>query len=599
MIALMTVITNGAFDAPPGYFLRLPARQHRPVRDAETLRRCAWEVGEARAADAYVPPENYAALAGVSPYQGFAYWNILPGWVERTRHQHGHAWHGCRLILRLYDVSYLEFTGLNAHSMQDHNLPRLDGQFFFKLARPGTSQIAEVGFLLQSGEFIPAARSQTVRFAPDAPSHQGGHAALLVDAHGRCEDIGNVWEQEHVLRERRRPRVRQPLRIAAFAFRSLLSGQQDASARFVSELARGQVSQGHEVHVFVPRFGELTESRTIDGVQYHPLEPVGEGAPVELAQRFATVAGAGLKGLPAFDVVHLHEWMTAWVPRPDGTPALLSLTSLESSRRNGTAPTLLSRTIEEAERGAAAGASLVLTPHWLHERAAPELGLDEERIVPFPIEGRGPNEWECPLDLGRVKETIGLGPMDRLILFVGPLEHAAGVDLLVEALPTLLPRWGNLRLAFAGSGNMWSALEHRAGQLGVSHAVRLLGHVERAPLARLLRAAAALVLPSRYRVPLDDAVVDLARRAGRPVVTTTGGPAHLVRHEENGVVTYDNPGSMVWAIDRILGDPWHADRMGQNGRRASGEVVATWDEVVRHYLELCASQFPELRGRSW
>jgi glycogen(starch) synthase len=123
--------------------------------------------------------------------------------------------------------------------------------------------------------------------------------------------------------------------------------------------------------------------------------------------------------------------------------------------------------------------------------------------------------------------------------------------------------------------------------------VRLLGHVEGSRLARLLRSAEALVLPSRYRVPFDDAVVDLARRAGRPVVTTHGGPAHLVRHEESGIITYDNPGSMVWAVDRILGDSAHAERMGQNGRR-NGDLQPVWGEVARHYLDLCAACFPEL-----
>ena len=70
------------------------------------------------------------------------------------------------------------------------------------------------------------------------------------------------------------------------------------------------------------------------------------------------------------------------------------------------------------------------------------------------------------------------------------------------------------------------------------------------------------MLPSRYRIPFDDAVVDLARKAARPVITTHGGPAHLVRHEETGIITYDNPGSMVWAMDRVLGDPASAERMG-------------------------------------
>src|SRR5205823_516828 len=116
----------------------------------------------------------------------------------------------------------------------------------------------------------------------------------------------------------------------------------------------------------------------------------------------------------------------------------------------------------------------------------------------------------------------------------------------------------------------------------------LLGHVEGPPLTRLLRAAEALVLPSRYRVPFDDAVVDLARRAGKPVVTTHGGPAHLVRHEENGILTYDNPGSMVWAVDRILGDPNHAERMGQSGRHSDNQGGVMWSEVANHYLDLCA-----------
>ena len=196
------------------------------------------------------------------------------------------------------------------------------------------------------------------------------------------------------------------------------------------------------------------------------------------------------------------------------------------------------------------------------------------------MEGRLANEWEAPLDVGDVKRTIGFGPLDRLIVFVGPLEHAAGVDLLLEALPVLLLRSPDLRLAYVGGGEMSGQLHGRASQLGIAHAVHMLGHVEGSPLARLLRAAEALVLPSRYRVPFDDAVVDLARRAGRPVVTTHAGPGHLIRHEETGIVTYDNPGSMVWAIDRVLGDPTHAARMGQNGLRREEKTVQ-WSDVAR------------------
>jgi glycosyltransferase involved in cell wall biosynthesis len=130
-------------------------------------------------------------------------------------------------------------------------------------------------------------------------------------------------------------------------------------------------------------------------------------------------------------------------------------------------------------------------------------------------------------------------------------------------------------------------------KFGLSHVVRLLGHVQRAQVINLVRAAEALVLPSRHRWAQDDAVVDLARRAGRPVVTTNGGPCHLVRHEENGIVAFDNPNSMVWALERVLREPGHALNMGLAGKRKESTSVS-WAEVGRRYLELCAQTFPEL-----
>ena len=272
---------------------------------------------------------------------------------------------------------------------------------------------------------------------------------------------------------------------------------------------------------------------------------------------------------------------------------MLSLGSIEATRRNGTPPSALSLAIEKTERAIAGAADCILMPPWLRDRAIKELAIDSRRVYAFPMEGRLPNEWEAPLDHGQAKMEIGIGPLDRLLLFVGPLEYAAGVDLLIEALPVILNRAGNVRLAYVGTGPMHGQLQHRADQLGVGYAVRLLGHRDRQRLIPLLRAAEAVVLPSRWRVPHDDAVVDLARRAGRPVVTTVGGPAHLIRHEENGLVTYDNPGSMVWAVDRLLGDRGNADRLGRNGYRAENDAV-TWGDVAAYYLEHCASCFPEL-----
>jgi len=596
-------VSTASLDLGGAGYLRLAGSLHtldeapsviRPSSppDAEHLRRTAWEIGERRAGDAYTPSSSHVGLGMVHPRQGFAYWRITTAWVEQTAKARGSKWDGARPILRLYDVSYIQFTGLNANRLQDEDLSGLVGQRFFNLPNAGTWQIAEVGFLLRHGEFLPAARSVTIPFAPESPPRHGGQAALLVQEPGRVEPVGTIWDAENEMRERRRPRLRHPLRIAALAFASCASGEDGTLAEFVTEMAQGQRSFGHEVHVLVPALPECTKTCEREGVIYHALPDVTGNNAIELAESFARSAEARLTDLPPFDLIHLHEWMTGLGSWMGHRPTVLSLSSIEATRRTGPADEL-SGQIEQIERKVARLAGCVLTPPWLRDRAVAELGLNSGRVHPFAMEGRLANEWEAPLDLGKVKMNFGVGPLDRVGLFVGPLEHAAGVDILLEALPVLLRRWGNLRLCFVGNGPMQGQLEHRARELGVDWAVRFLGHQSGWPLTQLVRVSEALILPSRYRIAMDDAVVDLARKAGRPVVTTHSGPAHLVRHEENGLITYDNPGSMVWAMDRILGDPGHAERMRQNGRRSEGGTLR-WSEVARVYLESCVSWFPEL-----
>jgi glycosyltransferase involved in cell wall biosynthesis len=583
---------NGILKLPAETLRRNGTLRSARALDAGFLRQCAWEIGAAKPAEAYAPGASHVALAMVSPHEGFAHWHLLPEWIEQTARNKDDAWRGCRLVLRLYDVSYITFTGLNAHRIDNIPLDAVCGQTFFKLRRPGTWQLAEVGFELTSGEFVPGARSQVVQFPPDTASTNGSRAALFVDSRGRASDVGNLWEQERILIERRKPKLREPLRIAAFTLGALRSDAAEGLPRFVAELAAAQVALGHEVHVFAAGTGGFSESRD-SGVHYHAIAISAGDDPLAAAQCFAANTEQQLRQLPPFDVLHLHEWgsgLGAWV----GTrPTVLSLHSIEATRRNGTPPNEFSLAIQRVEREVAQAADCVLLPDWLRPQALADWGVDGSRVHGFPLEGRLLSEWEWPLDLGEAKKEIGFGPLDRLVLFIGPLEHAAGVDLLIEALPVLLRRWSNLRLAVVGAGAMHGPLAHRTHELGLGHAVRLLGHVEGPIVPRLVRSAAALALPSRYRVPFDDAVVDLARRAGRPVITTHGGPAHLVRHEETGIVTYDNPGSMVWAIDRIVGDAFHADRMGANGRRTD-DCAPSWRDLTRHYLDFCAAQFAEL-----
>ncbi len=563
-----------------------------PQLDVVGLRRYAWEIGSRRAHDAHVCPDTYVNLCAVSPGEAFVVWRVQPSWIESTSARRRDHWNGSRFVVRLYDVSFLEFNGMNAHRLRDIAIDGLSGQRLVAFPLAGTTQLAEVGFVLRNGEFIAAARSTATAFPSPTVSSHHDDAALYVDDRLAPEPVPSPWESTSYVRERSKPRLRRDLRIAMLSFEAEAVGHAGPVATFVTSLGSELHAQGQEVHAFVPAHEDFQADAECAGVAYHPLVLGPTSGPIDTALAFARSLETCLRGLPPFDYFHMQEWMTALVPWMGTRPATLALTSIEPTRRNGTAATEMSMEIEKTERELARAAECLIVPTWLHARAATDLGADSAHIHPFPMEGRPVDEWETPLDHGRVKADLGLHPFDRVLLFVGPLEWAAGPDLLIEALPTVLSRTPNVGLVFAGEGGMRGHLVGRGNQLGVGHAIRVLGHVERARLVPLLRASEALLMPARHRLAQDHAVAELARRASRPVLTTHGGPAYLIRHEEDGLLVYDNPPSLVWGMSRLLDDPRHSEQMGRTGGR-QGEG-ASWSGLAQSYADLCARTFPEL-----
>lgn len=564
----------------------------------EAMRSLAWELGELRSGDAYLPAISHCALSFVAPRQAFVHFRILASWIDATATARGDAWRNCRMVVRLYDVTDVDFNGFNAHAILNTYIQHIAGHAFIALPRSGRVWMAEAGFELSTREFIAAARSQFCLAPSEAASTRSGTDALFVDNNFNVEPAGSIFDQGAFLEERNRPKMRGQLRIAHLALEASALGDTGLTATFVSELAAAQASVGHDVHVFVPSRETLTSTLPVTGVIYHALDVQPSSDPLEIANQFANAAQTALHK-DAFDLLHCHEWMSAQILVQDQKalgqkPTVLSLASLEVTRLNGAPPTPLSTAIAESESRSAARAGLILVPDWLRPRAIAEANFEASKLAVFPLEGRIASEWDEVIDEGKVKMEMGFGPLDRVLIYIGPLEHESGVDILFDALPTLLHRTGNVRLALIGSGGLWDSLAGRAWNSGFSHAVKLLGDVRGDAVARYLRASEALVLPSRGRVAFDEAVIEMARRAGKPVVTTHGGPAFRVRHEENGIITYDNPGSMVWALDRILGDAAHAARMGLNGKTDAAPRTVSWTELARRYFNLCLERFPAL-----
>src|SRR5262249_47282933 len=158
------------------------------------------------------------------------------------------------------------------------------------------------------GEFVPAARSRAMPFAPDAPAPRGSNAALFVDSRGRVEEIGNLWDQERILKERRRPKLRQPLRIAALAFGAQALGHEGTLAQFVSPRPAGRCPGVRGAPALPPACDGLRASRQVDGVHSPPLEMAPAETPWKTARAFSRAAERRLRALPPLDLLHRHEW---------------------------------------------------------------------------------------------------------------------------------------------------------------------------------------------------------------------------------------------------------------------------------------------------
>ena len=150
------------------------------------------------------------------------------------------------------------------------------------------------------------------------------------------------------------------------------------------------------------------------------------------------------------------------------------------------------------------------------------------------------------------------------VLYAGRLSTEKGVDVLVDALPHLP---SGMPVTVAGDGPEREALEKQAADLGVSDRIDFLGRIPAGDLHARMRAAAVLVVPSRWYENQPMTVLE-AYGCGRPVVASAlGGLPELVEEGVTGaLVPHNDPRALAQALTRLAGDPTTAHDRGSDGR---------------------------------
>lgn len=171
-------------------------------------------------------------------------------------------------------------------------------------------------------------------------------------------------------------------------------------------------------------------------------------------------------------------------------------------------------------------------------------GFDVVHVI---FNGINPNVFDGSLDPGAVKARYGIGPLDPMVLFCGRMTVQKGPDLLISAIPMILPDHPHAKFVFVGDGDLRSSCEHQAHGLGVAHACRFLGYRKDRELMELYKACDVVCVPSRNE-PFGITILE-AWSAEKPVVATKiGSPDEFIWHEVNGLKTDPHPESVAWGI---------------------------------------------------
>ena len=532
---------------------------------SERLREICRELGLGLPAPSAVAPR--LVLAACRPRLGYLTWHAEPG--------HSPS----RWVARIHDVTDVIFDGTNAHQSFDVDLAASQGHTYVPIPWVERNLLAELGRVGPDGVFVPVVRSNPQWFERDRPARRFDWAGLFVSSSFRhvlpVENVLDAPLYERLNEVLPQLEGRDPLRIAVV----------DAGlGAHVTTLVR---SMGVGL-------GRLSVDASIFAVET-------SGAPAadlvaEAQRRSASVFASLLEAHRdhPFDLVHCHEWYSvpaALHAAARGIPLMLSLHSTEYERAGGAPANPSSEAICAWEERGVRAAALVIVPREATRRILMEhygASPGQATVVPDPDPAL---EARC-VDPTSSRRSLGFDPSWAIALFAGELCYATGADLVLDALPTVCRDVAQAHFVFAGDGPLAGELATRAAGLGLAARCHFLGDVSSEHFATVLLASDFVVIPARTWQ--DEGLAELALSYGRPVLTTHQANLRSVRHGQNGLVTYDNPGSIVWGVKELLAGPLLAS-WPHAWARWSRESGPSLDRItVEHLLA-----YARLRDRRW
>jgi len=363
-------------------------------------------------------------------------------------------------------------------------------------------------------------------------------------------------------------------------------------ARHCLSLSKALAKLGHEVYVVTLEFPGAPLFEDINGIKvYRVLIELGHPNFIIwtfLFNHFMEKKVADLSENIEFDIIHIHDWLTAKAGISSkhflNKPLISTIHSTEEGRSRGlhNPDSFLIDGIEwwmtyEARQ-------VIVCSNSVKWEVESHFSLPHDKVTVIP-NGIEVSSFNLNINREEVKRRYGIKPNERIILFVGRLVPQKGVDTLIKAVPLIVQQHRDVRILIAGDGWSRNYLEELARSMGLGDRIRFLGFISDWELEDLMVTADVLVVPSIYE-PFGIVALE-GMAAGTPVVATNiGGLSEIIEHDRTGVLVYpEDPGSIAWGINKVLSDPKYADWLVRNARRKVRKAYS-WEAIAKRTVEV-------------
>lgn len=364
-------------------------------------------------------------------------------------------------------------------------------------------------------------------------------------------------------------------------------------------LGRALRARGHTVGFVGPRYsranyayvGQTPESPSpLDGFEVYRIPSVSFGAAASGAARFVAPLGFSLRFAKKFkpDVIHTQS------PFGVGIEALYAARAC-GARLIGTNHTIIEQFIEIYGPIRTTWA-ISLTKKffmWYYNRmdfvSAPSAALVEDMrthgLIPPSETVSNPTSLSLflpplPGEKEMLKKTLGL--MGKVVIFSGRLAIEKNVDLLIEALGALVPKYPLIKLVIAGNGPIEAKLKELVRQNDLVERVVFTGFLDHATLSKWYKASDVFAIMS----PIETQCLSLmqAFASALPAVGANVGALTVhIRPEFGYVVPEKDIKALATALSKVLDNPYGAQVMGEKAREyvqafSDGEVAKIWEK---------------------